>query len=785
MSAKENALGGQDRGRKESPGENRRKHEEQTNHAAAAPRITPSFEDADFLVRAGYELIPLRVGSKAPRDKDWPRRTYDAALVISDAHQRGGNLGVRLRPTDLVIDVDPRNGGDVSMGRLVADLGLHLDAFPHIATGGGGHHYYLRKPAEAATVGKLQQYPGIDFKTVGGQVVAPGAVHPETGCRYESDFWLLGPDETPAAPAVLLELLRVRRLNKPEGYGHDRWGELTAEMLTANLEKLDPDDFDGHDEWLTLMMACHHATAAEGRQEFIDWSIEGVGYEAHAEVIVKRWDSLHATASRGGRPITVAHLFGLLIERGKAPVDRTAADEDFDVAEESDDAGEQAAPSKKGKRRKDLASTADLDALKAAWVWVGDASVFIRRHDLKRYKPEQWKSMFAHLWEGGDILSKVWKSSSFVPKFESLTYLPEAAETPDGEDGGRYNLWRPSGITPVQGDVSWFIAHMAYIVPSERERELVLSYLAHLVQYPDEKVHFALLLQGAEGTGKSAIGEIMMRIIGDANVAVPKNDELLEKWTGWQERAQLAIISELMTLGRMEVANRLKPVITDPKLRIEEKFQVTYTIDNHLNLICFTNHRDAIKLSAGDRRWFVVFSPAEPHDGAYYDGLFERIHGDGSAHVAHWLMQRDLSGFNAKGRAPDTSAKGEMLTLTMSEVEAHLHELLRDGITPFDFDLVAMEDVEDAIPESIKRETKRLRTIARKFLLEVLKAEQHSRNTNINGRAASLPNVQLWSIRNHRHWAEVGATGRILAHAAHKGMTEQDLIDIQEIRRHR
>lgn len=777
MIAKENAHGGQDRGRKEPHLESVQKHE-RMNHAAAAPRATPSFDAAEFLVRAGYELIPLRAGSKAPRDKDWPRRTYNPAAVLADTRNRGGNLGVRLRPTDLVIDVDPRNGGDASMGKLAADLGLDLGAFPHVATGGGGHHYYMRKPADVATFGKLAGYPGIDFKTVGGQVVAPGAVHPDTGRRYESDFWLLGPDETPQVPTELLELLRVRRLDKPQGFGHDRWGELTPEMLAANLEKLNPDDFDEHGDWLILMMACHHATAGEGRQEFIDWSIEGTGYEDHAEIIGKRWDSLHATASRGGRPVTVAHLFGLVIERGKAPIDRVAADDDFEAMDS--DEGEPAARSKRGP-----ANTADLDALKAAWVWVGDASVFIRRHDLKRYKPEQWKSMFAHLWEGGDILSKVWKSSGFVPKFESLTYLPQGAETPDGENGGRYNLWRPSGIKPVQGDVSWFLDHMAYIVPDERERGLILDYLAHLVQHPDEKVHFALLLQGVEGTGKSAIGEIMRRIIGDANVAEPKNDELLEKWTGWQERAQLAIVSELMTLGRMEVANRLKPVITDPKLRIEEKYQVTYTIDNHLNLICFTNHRDAIKLSAGDRRWFVVFSPATPRDGDYYAALFERIHTDGPAHVAHWLMQRDLSGFDAKGRAPATSAKGEMLTLTMGEAEAYLHDLLRDGLVPFDFDLVSLEDVEDAIPESIRRETKRLRTVVRKFLIEVIEAEQHSRNTNSSGRAASLPNVQLWSIRNHGHWDKLGATERTLAHAAHKGLTEQDLIDMEEIRRRR
>ncbi|KAF7598593.1 MAG: hypothetical protein CGU29_11855 [Candidatus Dactylopiibacterium carminicum] len=305
MSTKENAHGEQDRGRKESPLENGLDKHEQVNHAATTLRETPSFDDADFLVRAGYELIPLRSNSKAPRDKDWPRRTYDLAVVLAEARARSGNLGVRLRPTDLVIDVDPRNGGDDSIAKLSANLGLDLGTFPHVATGGGGHHYYLRKPSDVATFGKLAAYPGIDFKTVGGQVVAPGAVHPETGHRYESDFWLLGPDETPQAQSALLELLRIRRLDKPEGSEHDRWGEITPEMLAANLEILDPDDFgEGHyEEWLHLAMACHHATAGEGRQEFIDWSTEGAGYEDHAEVIGYKWDSFHATASCGSRPV--------------------------------------------------------------------------------------------------------------------------------------------------------------------------------------------------------------------------------------------------------------------------------------------------------------------------------------------------------------------------------------------------------------------------------------------------------------------------------------------------
>ncbi len=303
-----------------------------SNDAATLPRTTPLFDDACLLADAGYELIPLRAGSKAPRDKEWTRRRYNIKQVIAEARQNAGNLGVRLRPTDLVVDVDPRNGGDESLKALAADAGLSLDHYPHVLTGGGGHHYYMRKPADIRTVGKLAGYPGIDFKTAGGQVVAPGAVHPDTGRRYEADFWLLGPNETPEAPASLLEMLQVCHLKKPEGSGHDRWGELTPEMLEANLELLDPDEFKGKD-WEDLMMACHHATAGEGRQEFIDWSTQAAGYEDDAYRIGTRWDSLHSTPSHGGDPTTVAHLFGLIIKQGKTPIDRVDAADDFDVVE--------------------------------------------------------------------------------------------------------------------------------------------------------------------------------------------------------------------------------------------------------------------------------------------------------------------------------------------------------------------------------------------------------------------------------------------------------------------
>jgi hypothetical protein len=82
----------------------------------------------------------------------------------------------------MVVDIDPRNGGNRTLHEL-EDRHGPLPATLSVYTGGGGEHRWYRCPyAEnrRATLG-----PGIDLKTgsVGGLLVAPPSVH-HTGRRY-------------------------------------------------------------------------------------------------------------------------------------------------------------------------------------------------------------------------------------------------------------------------------------------------------------------------------------------------------------------------------------------------------------------------------------------------------------------------------------------------------------------------------------------------------------------------------------------------------------------------
>jgi Bifunctional DNA primase/polymerase, N-terminal len=157
-------------------------------NAETALTTVPATHDPKALdahSKAGHELIPIN--GKTPVEKGW-RRTPPLSLNIAKARlATGSNIGVRLRNTDLVIDVDPRHfaENDQPLARLKVDFSL--PEAPFVKTGGGGFHLYLRKPADVLIVNALTEYAGIEFKSLGRQVVAAGSIHPDSGKPYSHD----------------------------------------------------------------------------------------------------------------------------------------------------------------------------------------------------------------------------------------------------------------------------------------------------------------------------------------------------------------------------------------------------------------------------------------------------------------------------------------------------------------------------------------------------------------------------------------------------------------------
>jgi predicted P-loop ATPase len=158
----------------------------------------PFLIEALKCAKRGWHVLPCRPGEKPPATKHgYKDATADpGAVVRSWKRNPRANVGIATGSVSgvFVLDVDPRNGGDKSLAeleRLHGDLPATVTA----ETGSGGRHYYFRLP-DGVELGCSVLADGIDLKGNRGHVVAPPSVL-EKGGRYT---WLVSPEQQELAP---------------------------------------------------------------------------------------------------------------------------------------------------------------------------------------------------------------------------------------------------------------------------------------------------------------------------------------------------------------------------------------------------------------------------------------------------------------------------------------------------------------------------------------------------------------------------------------------------------
>ncbi len=182
---------------------------------------------------AGLKILPLDGKRPVGRLAHHGARsaTIDPATLRAWWHHGDHNIGAIVPAVHVVLDVDPRNGGDASLKALLATYGP-LPPTLCVRTGGGGWHYWFRHPDAHALSSRV--VPGLDVKRPGGYVVMPPSVHPESGRSYE---WA---DETVAVAglpgwlgAVMLPTEHARTVDPSvtmaAGAARPRRGGLTEE----------------------------------------------------------------------------------------------------------------------------------------------------------------------------------------------------------------------------------------------------------------------------------------------------------------------------------------------------------------------------------------------------------------------------------------------------------------------------------------------------------------------------------------------------------------------------
>lgn len=319
-------------------------------------------------------------------------------------------------------------------------------------------------------------------------------------------------------------------------------------------------------------------------------------------------------------------------------------------------------------------------------------------------KPSQFNATYGgyefQMDDGGQkTAKKAWEAFTEsrvirFPKAESVRFDPTLPPGHIIREEGRVlvNSYVPVEVERTAGDVTPFLNHLAKILPNEKDRDILLAYMAACVQHIGYKFQWAPLIQGAPGNGKTLLTRCVSYAVGKRYSHFPQAADLDNKFNGWMlNKAFIGVEDIYVAEGKREMIEALKPMITNDELEIQLKGSDQITQRVCANFMLNANAKDALRKTQDDRR-FAVFYSAQQHaddilasgmGGDYFPNLYCWLRHGGYAIVAQYLTDYPIPDeLNPAGkchRAPATSSIDEVLRESLGSVEQEVLEAIDEG----------------------------------------------------------------------------------------------------------
>ncbi len=149
-------------------------------------------DEAYKAIQRGFKIFPVAANDKKPPlIKDWNMNaSSDKAQIDAWIEQFPDcNFGLAAGASfQIVVDIDPRNGGLETLRKLEAEFGPMPATLIAITPSGGFHYYYLGVcQSKTNALG-----PGVDIKSAGGYVVLAGSKRPDGEYKWANSTPIAG-----------------------------------------------------------------------------------------------------------------------------------------------------------------------------------------------------------------------------------------------------------------------------------------------------------------------------------------------------------------------------------------------------------------------------------------------------------------------------------------------------------------------------------------------------------------------------------------------------------------
>ena len=198
-----------------------------------------------------------------------------------------------------------------------------------------------------------------------------------------------------------------------------------------------------------------------------------------------------------------------------------------------------------------------------------------------------------------------------------------------------YNMWRPFEMeqyttqyekNPVA--LQDILNHIKILCNNEEPvYDYFIKWIAQMIQFPEMKSIMPTLIS-KEGAGKGTLIELLRRMLGGKKVFETTNPsrDVWGSFNGIMVNAFLVNLDELSQKETIESEGKVKGLITNPAMTINNKGVNQFTISSYHRFIATTNNYNPVKTSEDDRRNLIISSSNELiGDKEYFKKMYEYL----------------------------------------------------------------------------------------------------------------------------------------------------------------
>jgi len=309
-------------------------------------------------------------------------------------------------------------------------------------------------------------------------------------------------------------------------------------------------------------------------------------------------------------------------------------------------------------------------------LFIGDTNYDVHYVDEKgKKKTIGWCPILKALRQKELFTSNVFRGITFKPSFTCIPETPGLLNTFLG-----FPVQVPAEIDEKDEDIQTILYHIREVFCDNFEPmcEYFLNFLSHMVQSPHEKLGVAIVIQSDQGVGKNLFWETLAKkMLGDQYyLTISDLATLTNNFNALQANKMLVHLDEMNIFGgSISTANQLKSIITRTKITITEKGKDSYEIPDSAHHVISSNCDIPVRIENSDRR-FAVTRASSKHRGdkKYFTKLKAALE-RGTDKFVRYLMDRDISEWNASADIPETKARSEMKEDVMSPSHRYMREL--------------------------------------------------------------------------------------------------------------